>query len=53
MRWRRAAGKGELDAVIDCAGAAEMIRTGFELLSVGFGHVFEDERLMIFAHACG
>jgi alcohol dehydrogenase, propanol-preferring len=32
-----AAGQGELDAVIDCAGATEMIRTGFELLSVG-GH---------------
>ncbi|WP_367871127.1 NAD(P)-dependent alcohol dehydrogenase [Luteolibacter sp. Populi] len=30
-------GKGELDAVIDCAGAAEMIRTGFELLGVA-GH---------------
>lgn len=34
---RSATGRGELDAVIDCAGAAEMIRTGFELLSVG-GH---------------
>ncbi|HEY1121823.1 MAG TPA: zinc-binding dehydrogenase, partial [Haloferula sp.] len=32
-----AIGQGELDAVIDCAGAAEMIRTGFELLSIG-GH---------------
>lgn len=31
------AGKGELDAVIDCVGAAEMIRTGFELLAIG-GH---------------
>lgn len=31
----RAVGQGELDAVIDCAGAAEMIRTGFELLAVG------------------
>ncbi|QJE97779.1 zinc-binding dehydrogenase [Luteolibacter luteus] len=30
-----AVGKGELDAVIDCAGAPEMIRTGFELLAVG------------------
>jgi alcohol dehydrogenase, propanol-preferring len=30
-------GKGELDAVIDCAGATDMIRTGFELLAVG-GH---------------
>ena len=30
-----AVGKGELDAVIDCAGAPEMIRTGFELLSIG------------------
>lgn len=33
----KAVGQGELDAVIDCAGATEMIRTGFELLSVG-GH---------------
>jgi propanol-preferring alcohol dehydrogenase len=33
----KAVGKGELDAVIDCAGAAEMIRIGFELLSIG-GH---------------
>ncbi|MBD2095095.1 zinc-binding dehydrogenase [Trichocoleus sp. FACHB-591] len=32
-----AIGKGELDAVIDCAGVEAMIRTGFELLSVG-GH---------------
>jgi propanol-preferring alcohol dehydrogenase len=32
-----ATGKGEIDAVIDCAGAAEMIQTGFGLLSVG-GH---------------
>lgn len=32
-----ATGMGELDAVIDCAGAAEMIRTAFELMSVG-GH---------------
>ena len=30
-------GQGELDAGIDCAGAEEMIRTGFELLSIG-GH---------------
>lgn len=34
---RQATGQGELDAVIDCAGAEEMIRTGFELLSIG-GH---------------
>lgn len=33
----KAIGKEELDAVIDCAGAEAMIRTGFELLSVG-GH---------------
>ncbi|WP_343226953.1 NAD(P)-dependent alcohol dehydrogenase [Luteolibacter arcticus] len=32
-----AVGKGDLDAVIDCAGAPEMIRMGFELLAVG-GH---------------
>lgn len=32
-----AIGKGELDAVIDCAGAEAMIRTAFELLSIG-GH---------------
>jgi alcohol dehydrogenase, propanol-preferring len=32
-----ATGQGELDAVIDCAGAEEMIRTGFALLSIG-GH---------------
>jgi alcohol dehydrogenase, propanol-preferring len=31
----QACGQGELDAVIDCAGAPEMIRMGFELLSVG------------------
>jgi propanol-preferring alcohol dehydrogenase len=31
----RATGKGEIDAVIDCAGAEEMIRLGFGLLSVG------------------
>lgn len=33
----RVTGQNELDAVIDCAGAAEMIRMGFELLSIG-GH---------------
>jgi propanol-preferring alcohol dehydrogenase len=33
----KATGHSELDAVIDCAGAEEMIRTGFELLSIG-GH---------------
>lgn len=33
----KVAGQGELDAVIDCAGAAEMIQIGFGLLSVG-GH---------------
>jgi len=32
-----AVGQGEIDAVIDCAGAADMIRTGFELLATG-GH---------------
>jgi propanol-preferring alcohol dehydrogenase len=32
-----ATGKGEIDAVIDCAGATEMIQTGFRLLAVG-GH---------------
>jgi propanol-preferring alcohol dehydrogenase len=32
-----ATGQGELDAVIDCAGAAEMITIGFGMLSVG-GH---------------
>lgn len=32
-----AVGKEELDAVIDCAGAEAMIRTGFELLAIG-GH---------------
>jgi propanol-preferring alcohol dehydrogenase len=31
----KATGRGEVDAVIDCAGAAEMIRMGFGLLSVG------------------
>lgn len=31
----RLTGKPELDAVIDCAGAEEMIRTGFELLAIG------------------
>ena len=30
-------GQGELDAVIDCAGAEEMIRMGFALLSIA-GH---------------
>ncbi len=30
-----ATGKGEIDAVIDCAGAKDMIRLGFGLLSVG------------------
>ncbi len=34
---RTACGQGELDAVIDCAGAEEMIRLGFELLAIG-GH---------------
>lgn len=33
----RATGQGELDAVIDCAGAGELIQLGFGLLSVG-GH---------------
>lgn len=33
----RSVGTGELDAVIDCAGATEMIRTGFGLLATG-GH---------------
>jgi propanol-preferring alcohol dehydrogenase len=33
----KATGQGEIDAVIDCAGAEEMIQTGFGLLSVG-GH---------------
>ena len=32
-----ATGQGEVDAVIDCAGAEEMIQMGFGLLSVG-GH---------------
>lgn len=32
-----ATGRSDLDAVIDCAGSAEMIQTGFSLLSVG-GH---------------
>lgn len=32
-----AAGIGELDAIIDCAGAEEMIQLGFELLAVA-GH---------------
>jgi propanol-preferring alcohol dehydrogenase len=32
-----AIGQGEIDAVIDCAGAEEMIRLGFGLLSTG-GH---------------
>jgi propanol-preferring alcohol dehydrogenase len=31
----KATGQGELDAVIDCAGAPEMIQMGFGLLSVG------------------
>nr|WP_265595328.1 zinc-binding dehydrogenase [Verrucomicrobium sp. BvORR106] len=30
----KAVGQGELDAVIDCAGAPEFMRTGFELLSI-------------------
>jgi alcohol dehydrogenase, propanol-preferring len=30
-----ATGKGEIDAVIDCAGAEQMIQMGFSLLSVG------------------
>ncbi|MGP0593882.1 NAD(P)-dependent alcohol dehydrogenase [Nitrospira sp. T9] len=33
----KATGQGELDAVIDCAGAAEMIQIGFGMLSVA-GH---------------
>lgn len=33
----RATGRGELDAIIDCAGAPEMIQMGFELLSIS-GH---------------
>ena len=32
-----ATGRSELDAVIDCAGAEEMIRMGFQLLAIG-GH---------------
>lgn len=32
---KQAIGKDEIDAVIDCAGAEEMIRLGFGLLSVG------------------
>ncbi len=31
----KATGQSEVDAVIDCAGAEEMIKTGFSLLSVG------------------
>lgn len=34
---RQTTGHGELDAVIDCAGAEEMIRRGFELLAIA-GH---------------
>lgn len=34
---RRATGQGEIDAAIDCAGAEEMIRLGFGLLTTG-GH---------------
>ena len=34
---RKAVGQGEVDAVIDCAGAEESIRLGFELLSIA-GH---------------
>jgi propanol-preferring alcohol dehydrogenase len=34
---RTATGQGEVDAVIDCAGAEAMIQMGFSLLSVG-GH---------------
>ena len=33
----KATGQSEVDAVIDCAGAAEMIQLGFSLLSIG-GH---------------
>ncbi|MBD2111748.1 MULTISPECIES: NAD(P)-dependent alcohol dehydrogenase [Cyanophyceae] len=33
----KATGQGEIDAVIDCAGVEEMIRLGFELLSIS-GH---------------
>ena len=34
---RKATGQGELDAIIDCAGAPEMIQMGFSLLSIS-GH---------------
>ncbi len=34
---RKATGQGEIDAVIDCAGAPEMIQMGFGLLAIG-GH---------------
>ncbi|KTD40202.1 zinc-binding dehydrogenase [Legionella parisiensis] len=37
IELNKVAGKGELDAIIDCTGASEMIRMGFELLSVA-GH---------------
>jgi propanol-preferring alcohol dehydrogenase len=33
----KAIGQGELDAVIDCAGAEEQIKLGFQLLAIG-GH---------------
>lgn len=32
---RKATGQGELDAVIDCSGAEEMIQLGFSLLATG------------------
>lgn len=34
---RKATGQGEVDAILDCAGAPEMIRLGFELLATA-GH---------------
>jgi alcohol dehydrogenase, propanol-preferring len=34
---KKATGQGELDAIIDCAGAPEMIQMGFSLLSIS-GH---------------
>src|SRR5262245_38893226 len=33
----KATGQGDLDAIIDCAGATEMMQMGFELLGIG-GH---------------
>lgn len=35
--FRKATGQGDLDAVIDCTGAPEMTRLGFQLLSIS-GH---------------